>query len=99
VIGIHAAIADVVAAHGVVAETQPPPVHERALDRGDVLRRRGLELGSHGAHADGVAHAVDQAEGVLAEDASDLLERGRHGGTEPAGGGGSEQVAAHQEGG
>ena len=95
VVGIHATIGDFVPTHGVVAESEASAMDERVLDPRQGLGRRRLELGAEGTHTDGVAHAVEEGEGVLAQDAPDLLEGRGERGTEHARR--DQELAAHEE--
>jgi hypothetical protein len=47
-----------------------------------MLSRRGLQLGTDGAHADALAHLVEELPGVAAQHAADLVEGGRDRGAE-----------------
>jgi hypothetical protein len=60
----------------VVALANGPVVEQRGLEYRDELGDRHLQLGPERAHADRLAHLVEEADGILAENAADLLEGG-----------------------
>src|SRR5437667_6302857 len=59
---------------------------------------RLLQLGAGGTDADALAHGIEQAQGVGAEEAADLVQGRGQVGAEHAGARGGEEVAAQQEG-
>ena len=98
VIGVDGARRHLVALDRIVADAQRALLEHGALDVGEQLGWRLLQLGAGGADADALAHGVEQAQGVGAEEAADLVQRGGQVGAEHAGARGGQEVAAQQEG-
>jgi hypothetical protein len=86
-----------VPAVGVVALANGPVVEKRGLEYRDELGDRHLQLGPQRAHADRLAHSVEEADGILAKNAADLLEGGADRWAEDAGAERGPKVAAHDE--